>query len=100
MLFRWKEALKPEPTFAPVQVTDAAPVVESPTVPSTPGIEIELTGGRRMQFERDADPKTVRRLWRCSKQTIKACCMKVHVALGVTDMREGLEDWRCRRRTC
>jgi hypothetical protein len=29
-------------------------------VPSTPGIEIELAGGRRMRFERDADPETVR----------------------------------------
>jgi transposase-like protein len=62
VLFRWKEALKPEPTFAPVHVTDAAPVAESPSVPSTPGIEIELAGGRRMRFERDADPETVRRL--------------------------------------
>ncbi len=29
---------------------------------SAPGIEIELNGGRRVRFERDADPKTVRRL--------------------------------------
>jgi hypothetical protein len=62
VLFRWKEAMKPEPTFAPVQVTDAAPVAEPPTTPSTSGIEVELVGGRRVRFERDADPETVRRL--------------------------------------
>jgi len=62
VLFRWKEALKPEPTFASVQVSDAAAVVEDPAVPSTPGIEIELVGGRRVRFERDADPETVYRL--------------------------------------
>jgi transposase-like protein len=62
VLFRWKEAMKPEPTFAPVQVTDAAPVAESLATPSTPGIEVELVGGRRVRFERDADPETVRRL--------------------------------------
>jgi hypothetical protein len=61
-LFRWKEALKSEPAFASVQVTDAAAVVEGPAVPSTPGIEIELVGGRRVRFERDADPETVHRL--------------------------------------
>jgi transposase len=61
VLFRWKEAMKPEPAFAPVQVADAASVAEAPSAPS-PGIEIELAGGRRMQFERDADPETVRRL--------------------------------------
>jgi hypothetical protein len=27
-----------------------------------PAIEIELIGGRRVRFERDADPETVRRL--------------------------------------
>jgi hypothetical protein len=27
-----------------------------------PGIEVELTGERRVRFERDVDPKTVRRL--------------------------------------
>jgi transposase-like protein len=76
VLFRWKEAFKLEPeravpVFAPVQVTDAAPVVEgaapAPMVPviverPAPGIEVELIGGRRMRFERDADPETVRRM--------------------------------------
>jgi hypothetical protein len=46
--------------FAPVQIMDAAPV-EAPAMPS-PGVEIELVGGRRVRFERDADPETVRRL--------------------------------------
>jgi transposase-like protein len=62
VLFRWKEALKGEPAFAPVQVTDAVPVAESPTAPSAPGIEIELVGGRRVRFEHDADPEAVQRL--------------------------------------
>jgi hypothetical protein len=56
------------PVFAPVQVMDAAPIeaaapaaaviVERPA----PGIEVELLGGRRVRFERDADPETVRRM--------------------------------------
>jgi transposase len=60
VLFRWKEAFKPEPgpavpVFAAVQVTDAVPVVEAcataPSAPmiierSAPGIEVELVGGR------------------------------------------------------
>jgi Transposase len=76
VLFRWKEAFKPEPVptipiFAPVQITDPTLVVEesatAPSVPviverSAPGIEVELIGGRRVRFERDADPETVRRL--------------------------------------
>jgi transposase-like protein len=73
VLFRWKEALRPkppEPTFAPVEVTDAGSAVEVPAAASTsviversaPGIEVELVGGRRVRFERDADPETVRRL--------------------------------------
>jgi hypothetical protein len=66
LLFRWREELrpKPEPTsdppvFAPVQVMDAGSVAEAA---AAPGIEIELAGGRRVRFERDADPETVRRL--------------------------------------
>ena len=48
------------------RVTDAdrGPVVTAPMIVerSAPGIEIELVGGRRVRFERDADPETVRRL--------------------------------------
>ena len=55
---------------APVWVTDAASVIEAsataPSVPviverSAPGIEVELIGGRRVRFERDADPEMIRR---------------------------------------
>ena len=70
VLFRWKEALKPEPTFVPVQVSDPGTSMETPAVASGPGIvertalgiEVELVGGRRVRFERDEDPETVRRL--------------------------------------
>lgn len=70
VLFRWKDALKPEPTFLPVQVSDVGPSTETAVVASrpeivertAPAIEIELVGGRRVRFERDADPETVRRL--------------------------------------
>ncbi len=76
-LFRWKQELAPaaktETTFLPVTLTDApdrsaeapqsvpesAPViVERPA----PGIEVALIGGRRVRFECDVDPETVRRL--------------------------------------
>ena len=67
LLFRWREELRPKPerasappVFAPVQIMDAAPV-EAPAMPS-PGVEIELVRGRRVRFERDVDPETVRRL--------------------------------------
>jgi transposase len=77
LLFRWKEELRPkqpmapaDPVFAPVQITDGASVVEVPSTTTSaviverlaPGIEVELVGGRRVRFERDADPETVRRL--------------------------------------
>jgi transposase-like protein len=78
LLFRWREELKPRsseperatPAFAPVQIIDAAPVVEELAAASAPviveraapGIEVELVGGRRLRFERDADPETVQRL--------------------------------------
>ncbi len=75
--FRWKQerapAAKTETTFLPVTLTEApeqspeasqslpgpAPVIVER---SAPGIEVELIGGRRVRFERDADPETVRRL--------------------------------------
>ncbi len=76
VVFRWKQELAPaaktETTFLPVTLVDgtdqpvgpasvAAPapvIVERPA----PGIEVELIGGRRVRFERDVDPETVRRL--------------------------------------
>ncbi len=76
LLFSWKKELTPEtspgPAFLPVTLVDgadqpvgpasvAAPapvIVERPA----PGIEVELIGGRRVRFERDVDPETVRRL--------------------------------------
>jgi transposase-like protein len=77
LLFRWKQELAPAAgsgaVFVPVTVADArgqpsadpssqqapAPViVERPA----PGIEVELLGGRRVRFDRDADPEMVRRL--------------------------------------
>jgi transposase-like protein len=77
LLFRWKKELvsaaKTETTFLPVMLTDVpeqspeasqslprpAPVIVER---SAPGIEVELIGGRRVRFERDVDPETVRRL--------------------------------------
>jgi transposase len=70
VLFRWKAAQKPEPTFVPVQASDVGPSTETPVVEpgpeiverTPPAIEIELVGGRWVRFERDVDPETVRRL--------------------------------------
>ena len=77
LLFSWKKELTPQtspgPTFLPVTITDTpeqsvevpqsmpgpAPVIVER---SAPGIEVELIGGRRVRFERDVDPETVRRL--------------------------------------
>ena len=76
VLFRWKQELasegEAETTFLPVILTDEpdplpdthartgmAPVIVER---AAPGIEVELIGGRRVRFERDADPETVRRL--------------------------------------
>jgi transposase len=77
LLFRWKQELAPaaktETTFLPVTITDAGErPVEVPSVMpepasviverSAPGIEVELIGGRRVRFDRDVEPETVRRL--------------------------------------
>ena len=82
LLFRWKrelEGAKPEATFLPVtikdvsaQLAEGSPPLLEPTpkpgpppsivVERPPGIEVELTGGRRVRFDRDVDPETVRRL--------------------------------------
>ena len=77
LLFSWKRELAPaaktETTFLPVTIADA-PEQSAETPPSlpgpapviversAPGIEVELIGGRRVRFERDVDPETVRRL--------------------------------------
>ncbi len=75
LLFRWKQKLAPaaKTTFLPVTITDA-PEQSSETPPSlpgpapviversAPGIEVDLIGGRRVRFEREVDPETVRRL--------------------------------------
>ncbi len=77
LLFSWKQELAPaaetETTFLPVTLTDvpdqsaeARPSLPGPAPViverSAPGIEVELIGGRRVRFERDVDPETVRRL--------------------------------------
>ncbi len=77
LLFRWKQELAPaaktETTFLPVTITDAGErPVEVPSVMpepasviverSAPGIEVELVGGRRVRFDREVEPETVRRL--------------------------------------
>ena len=80
LLFRWRQALGAAPapeatTFLPVQIANAgAPAIDpqaagaAPMPPSiivehvTPGIEIELIGGRRVRFDRDVDPETMRRV--------------------------------------
>jgi len=80
LLFRWRQALGAAPspeatTFLPVQIADCgAPGIDpqaasaAPMPPSiivervTPGIEIELIGGRRVRFDRDVDPETMKRV--------------------------------------
>ncbi len=76
LLFSWKKELtpgtSPGPTFLPVALMDGAnqpagPASVAAPAPviverAAPGIEVELVGGRRVRFERDADPETVRRL--------------------------------------
>jgi hypothetical protein len=57
--------------FLPVTIADEHSVaaITAPSVPAPPivverppGIEVELAGGRRVRFDRDVDPETVRRL--------------------------------------
>lgn len=79
VVFRWRKELAPasEPVILPVVLSDApdqpadasrsglitmpapAPVIVER---STPSIEVELIGGRRVRFGREVDPETVRRL--------------------------------------
>jgi transposase-like protein len=80
LLFRWRRALSLEPKtepaiFLPVQIAeDSGPAAEQRAVSDQPaapsiiveraavGIEIELIGGRRVRFDRDVDPETMRRV--------------------------------------
>jgi len=74
LLFAWKKELSPEapsgPAFLPVTLVEGVDQAAEPdrapapviVERSTPGIEIELVGGRRVRFERDTDPETVCRL--------------------------------------
>ena len=80
LLFRWRRALGLEPTmeaatFLPVQIaddgmsaTERREASDQPTAPSiivervAAGIEIELIGGRRVRFDRDVDPETMKRV--------------------------------------
>lgn len=77
LLFQWKKDLapdpQPEPVFAQVKLNDApdaatmAPVPPPALAPvvverSAPGIEVELVGGRRVRFDRETDPETIKRL--------------------------------------
>jgi len=80
-LFRWRDALgvtgsAESATFLPVQIADDATVpggfpAAAPQLPILPftiaerpaaAIEIELPGGKRLRFDRDVDPDTVRRM--------------------------------------
>jgi transposase len=80
LLFRWRHALGVGPvpeggTLLPVRIADdagpaadAQAVSAAPSAPSiiverlVPGIEIELIGGRRVRFDRDVDPETMKRV--------------------------------------
>lgn len=78
VLFRWKQELAPAQagtTFLPVTVSDmpdlfavsassASEPIPAPIIieRSSPEIEVELIGGRRVRFARDVDPETVRSL--------------------------------------
>ena len=78
LLFQWKKDLMrdPAPVFAEVALGDAdfaageaaTPLQAAMTAPPVvierpaPGIEIELKGGRRVRFDRETDPETIRTL--------------------------------------
>lgn len=78
LLFRWRKELGMGPMhrIVPVTITDTPdgladlPALTNPARPpapvvidrATPAIEVELTGGRRLRFERDTDPETIQRL--------------------------------------
>lgn len=78
LLFRWRKkfGMGPMHRIVPVTVSDMpdglvdlsaitpAPTQSAPVVVERPppAIEIELTSGRRVRFERDTDPETIQRL--------------------------------------
>lgn len=78
LLFQWKKDLMPErerePAFAEVKLSEPAvsetvlplktPATTAPVVieRSAAGIEIDLKGGRRVRFDRETDPETIRSL--------------------------------------
>lgn len=82
VLFRWRDALGQgqsgdNTTFLAVQIDDGGAASTGPSSPnleaSSPPpsiiverpsaeIEVELIGGRRLRFDRDVDPETVRRM--------------------------------------
>ena len=80
LLFRWRAALGVGPLpegakFLSVRITDsgrdtpARPAQVDQPVPApiiverpAPGVEIELLGGRRIRFDRDVDPETMKRV--------------------------------------
>jgi transposase-like protein len=80
LLFRWRRALGLESTtepvpFLPVRIAEEgeaagepAEAILPPSAPSiivervAPAIEVELIGGRRVRFDRDVDPETMKRV--------------------------------------
>lgn len=79
LMFRWRKQLGMGPMhhIVPVRITDtpggladlSAMMTNPITQPApviveraTPAIEVELSGGRRLRFERDTDPATIERL--------------------------------------
>ncbi len=79
LLFRWKREFAPRPpapVFLPVTVSDGPPQSGPPGADVSPArapvpviverpsdeIEVELGGGRRVRFGRDAEPEAIRAL--------------------------------------
>lgn len=76
VVFRWRKDLmpdpQPDPVFAEVKLSDGLKTdVTMPAAPSAPpviversapGIEVDLKGGRRVRFDRETDPGTIRAL--------------------------------------
>lgn len=73
LLFQWKKDLMPAtaatPVFAEVKLGDALVPGAAPTVARvapivierpSPGIEVDLRGGRRVRFHLETDPETIR----------------------------------------